>query len=371
MYGLYVDHCILMNKRVSSKSFFDKVFHKNFNLKFLNKTKKKCHRCLDHVTNVDSEIEKTQTQEAKQIHIDIVKQIKNDFVETIETVSKDTRVYTFQLCTPQELPFLTQDESAFHRPLWFFILLIFDGIERETFAYVWNESIGSHGTHEIVSCLHKHLLSNVTKDVKKVILYCDPRGGQNRNIEFSLMLKEMINDEKISNLEVIEQRFFASGHTFNSCDRSFKVIEDQKKKTKEIFSHEKWVDVVSKCKINKTEFNVTEMTEKDFELSTPNIESRKKIKWSMVKAIKYDKNNSQMEVMLCISQTYEKVYLQEKENNTEYKNKKISKQKYDDLQNLLNCIPEKHHNFYKNLKFSFENNLDYALAVGQYLPFII
>lgn len=83
-------------------------------------------------------------------------------------------------------------------------------LKKKHYAYVWNKSIGSYGTQEIVSCLQKHLITNITDDVKKVILYCDPRGVQNRNNDFSLMLKNLINNRKLSNLEMIEQRFFYS-----------------------------------------------------------------------------------------------------------------------------------------------------------------
>lgn len=97
MYKLYVDHCILFNERVSSKSFFGEVSHKNFNLLFLNKAKSECDRCVGHISKVDSETAESQIEEGNAIHVNIAKQIKSEFVESVQQISNDTKVYTFQL----------------------------------------------------------------------------------------------------------------------------------------------------------------------------------------------------------------------------------------------------------------------------------
>lgn len=43
----------------------------------------------------------------------------------------------------------------------------------------------------------------------------------------------------------------------------------------------------------------------------------------------------------------------------------ISKQKYDDLQSLLQYIPNEFHDFYTSLRYTNENDKDFALASRQ------
>lgn len=43
----------------------------------------------------------------------------------------------------------------------------------------------------------------------------------------------------------------------------------------------------------------------------------------------------------------------------------ISKEKFDDLQSLLQFIPGKYHNFYRSLKYTVEPKKDFALASRQ------
>lgn len=56
--------------------------------------------------------------------------------------------------------------------------------------YFWNESIASHGSQEISSCLKKHFDHFIPQDTEKIILYSDACGGQNRNIKTTVMIKK-------------------------------------------------------------------------------------------------------------------------------------------------------------------------------------
>lgn len=42
--------------------------------------------------------------------------------------------------------------------------------------------------------------------------------------------------------------------------------------------------------------------------------------------------------------------------------REITKQKYDDLQQLLDYVPDVYHDFFKNLNFG-EDSFDYSLAI--------
>lgn len=164
--------------------------------------------------------------------------------------------------------------------------------------YVWNETIASRGSQEIASCLYKHFTKYLPKDTQKLFLNSDACSGQNRNIKMSLMLKKMLCDWKHSDLTSIEQHFFMSGHSYNSCDRSFGLIEKQKQLTETIMLPEHWINIMKQAKKNEPKFVVVEMTKDDFLSSRPledQIINRKKttsgekINWLNVQKIIYEK----------------------------------------------------------------------------------
>lgn len=95
------------------------------------------------------------------------------------------------------------------------------------YMYVWNESIASRGGQGIASCLINHLKNYVPSLADNVILYSDSCGGQNRNIKLALLLKRFLAS---SHLKSITQKYFISGHSYNSCDRCYSLIEKYKKK---------------------------------------------------------------------------------------------------------------------------------------------
>lgn len=127
--------------------------------------------------------------------------------------------------------------------------------------YVWSENVASRGGQEVASCLLKHFQNNLPETVKHVILYSDSCGGQNRNIKVALILKHFLAS---SNLDLIEQKFFLSGHSFNSCDQNFGYIEKEQRKYETIYDPDHWVDIIKNTRKTEPKFNVTKMEAKDF-----------------------------------------------------------------------------------------------------------
>lgn len=126
------------------------------------------------------------------------------------------------------------------------------------YMYIWSENIASRGGQEIGSCLLKHFKENVSSDVSKIILYSDSCGGQNRNIKLTMLLKKYLHDLIPENsLTNIEQKYFIPGHSYNSCDRSFGVIERERKKSCNIFTPNDWVELIKNSKKSEPKFHVT------------------------------------------------------------------------------------------------------------------
>lgn len=133
--------------------------------------------------------------------------------------------------------------------MWCYNLCIYDEVHKIAYMYTWDESIGSRGSQEIGSCLIKHFLKYIPHDTKRITLLSDSCGGQNRNIKMAMILKHFLeNIWKHPNLETIEQTFYVSGHSYNSCDRSFALIEKQRKKTENVLVPQHWFNIISQAK---------------------------------------------------------------------------------------------------------------------------
>lgn len=241
--------------------------------------------------------------------------------------------------------------------------------------YVWSENVASRGSQEIGSCLVKHLNEHLPKETKNLLLYSDSCGGQNRNIKLALTLEKflLLHDT----LDSIEQNFFVPGHSFNSCDRSFAVIENAKKKANGIYTPDQWISLIECAKINEPKFMVTKMSSEDF-LSTCELEQmitnrkidedKNKINWLHFRSIRYSKK----EPLVLVANKMARINLKRKGIDEKsfgecampllYPNGRcIDVRKYKDLLELIKYIPNEYHDFYKNLTTDDEQ-IDFGLA---------
>lgn len=243
--------------------------------------------------------------------------------------------------------------------------------------YVWSENVASRGGQEVASCLLKHLKSSVAENTKHVILWSDSCGGQNRNIKVTLLLKKFLSE---SQLDVIEQKFFVPGHSYNSCDRCFSLIEKHKRFVGDIYIPDEWIQAIVESRKSEPKFQVTKMMAKDFVSSQPLeklIVNRKKdvrndkINWFGFRVIRYSRDDlfrfiaEENGVPKLINIQRKGVDLSNfirTEMICLYpEGKTINNLKYNDLIELTKYIPSKYHQFYNNLK-SCADSVDFGLA---------
>lgn len=240
---------------------------------------------------------------------------------------------------------------------------------------MWSEDVASRGRQEIASCLLKHLNNSIEDDTQNVILYSDSCGGQNRNIKLTLMLKRLLSDHP--RLKTITQKFFISGHSFNSCDRSFAVIEKATKTAAGLYTPEQWMSLVAQAKKSEPKFTVIKMEKEDFYGSSrleQMIVNRKKdidknkINWFTFRSFGYSKEhlfslfvNDSIEINIK-KKSVDEASFNECEMEFLYPDGRlIDQKKFQDLQDLLKYIPKENHAFYQNLQFNLLS-VDYGLA---------
>lgn len=306
LYREYAALCRFENRTVLSENVFRDVFNTKFNLAFKPKKTDTCRTC-DRL-NAQMESVKTDHTEMDRLsalkdnHLDIVKKIKkemDDCIEKAKNIENRMEVFTFDLQRSLEVPSISTSEAFYRRMLWVYNLCIYDEVRGKAYMYVWNESIASRGADEVFSCLYKYISEIIPKDTQEIIAFSDTCPGQNRNIKTTTMLKKILASWPNQKLQRIEQRFFASGHSYNACDRCFSVIERQKKVSELVLIPQHWVNIISQAKKKDPTFTVVEMRRKDFVSSArlQNIitnrkkdRAGKKINWLRIQRIIYERS---------------------------------------------------------------------------------
>lgn len=243
--------------------------------------------------------------------------------------------------------------------------------------YMWHEAIAGRGANEIASCLYDHILK-MPNTVHEIVYYSDSCQGQNKNSHVIAMFLKAISE--VEHLTKIDHKLLEVGHTHMECDVDHSLIE-KKKKSRDIpiYHPHDWYQLVRSTG-KKQQFVVHEMAQKQFFDFAGTLKSkliyRKKnkngeiFKLHDVKWFQYNKNESgtfrykhtldeDVPFSSCSFIRNKKWSLQDVQLEERYKQECfISKEKKNDLLDLLPLIPPVFHAFYKNLKTEDTETID-------------
>lgn len=376
MYREYKMVCEFQQRVCLSEFIFRRTFNYEFNLAFKRRKTDTCKKCDELKTTART---KDVSAEVRQ-HDESVAKVKKQFLDDISVGAgshERIQCFTFDLQKTLETPSLSTNVAYYKRQLWTYNLCVYDEIHMIAYMYIWSENIASRGAQEIGSALIYHLKHHLPSTTDHIILHSDSCGGQNRNIKITLMLKKFLCDE--GSIARIEQKYFIPGHSYNSCDRSFGLIEKQKKQTENIFCPQNWANLIQRAKKNEPKFVVTQLSEADF-VSTKQLENlivnrkktknNEKINWFTIRKIVNNVSEPFM-IDLEIDGDDETKSIDISKKNVTVEDfvqsvmcqltvRLISKEKYDDLISLLKYIPSEYHDFYVQLRH--KNNEDSTVA---------
>lgn len=386
MYREYVAVTEFRQRTVLSEYMFREIFNTKFNLTFKRPKTDTCKTCDEIHAKINSgnlSYEELERQEKlRNDHHQSVNTKKMKFERDVKSAKESNgkiQCYTFDLQKTLETPSLSTSVAYYKRQLWTYNLCVYDEANEKAYMYMWSENVASRGANEIASCLIRHIRNFAPGDVEEIILYSDSCGGQNRNIKMTMHLKKLLTS--LVNVNTITQKFFISGHSYNSCDRCFGVIEIQKKVTQDIFSPTHWENLVREAKKKDPKFEVVHMTRNHFYSSQQLLKlivnrkissENEKINWHHIKSIRHIKdkpfamyiklfqNDDELLVNFHKNGVVHRMLVDvELENLSEIK---IAKEKYEDLLSLLRYIPSEYHEFYQNISHKSESVGDYSLA---------
>lgn len=300
MYQLYKEECVRSNKKAVTSSLYRKIFNNQYNLSFFHPKNDQCSTCViyeGHVSgnSVTPDIEKkykehqSRKEEARREKADDKSRANTD---------KSYHVSTFDLQAVLSVPCSLVGDLYYKRKLSCYNLSFYNLGSGSVQCYLWDESQGGRGSCDIGTCLYYYIssIASGVSPVKTVTLYSDTCGGQNRNqftaaaLHYTLM--------SLPNLQVINHKFFESGHSQMESDSVHAAIETAKKKTK-VYVPSQWETVVNFAR-RQNPYLVVPMKYsdfKDFKLLAKNqyknmkVDIRgQRISWSAVKWIQIKKD---------------------------------------------------------------------------------
>lgn len=387
MYREYVLKCEFSNRTPLTEHMFRTIFNTEHNLEFKRPATDVCITCKEFEIKLANPNvtfnDKCILENLQLIHWNAVEKKLQGFhkyIEEAKNSNEAVQVFTMDLQKTLETPLLNVSVAYYKRSLWTYNFCIYNESEKKGFMYIWHEANASRGADEISSCVKIHIEKYVSEKTKKIIIFSDACGGQNKNIKTTLMLKKILCGNKT--VEEIQQHFFLSGHSRNACDRAFALIERQRKITEDIFVPDHWYNLISQSKKTEPKFVVNKMQCIDFyssdELKKLIVNRKKsinnkKINWHDIDTIINRQNDPfSLYVKLKEDSSVHKIDLQKKNVtkvmfsdiallHTSKNGREITKEKHDDLMSLLKFIPPKYHRFYQNLRGAEEVE-DYGLA---------
>ncbi|XP_067646248.1 uncharacterized protein [Eurosta solidaginis] len=366
-----------------SRPFFSGILKNEFNLTFKHSSSGKCMTCNEFNLMLKkenlTENERNSIWEDQKLHNQLAQQIQKEFLEDIKKAKLEdkTVVIVFDLQKALETPSFSSNIAFDKRQLWTYNLCIVNEVDGhdKVYMYVWSENMASRGADEIASCIIKHFRMHLLGDMKHIILYSNSCGGLNRSLKITLLIKHFLAN---SDIDLIEQKFFLSGHNYNMCDKQFLIIERIAEMYQCIETPDKWIDIIRIAKQTHPQFTVTKMEICDFisaeELNKLIINVKKYLNNEKIRKIQNHRAHPMTIFAFDDFKVMKKIEINR--NNVSDDALKlastpllfplgrpISDAKFSDLMKLMEFIGPEHRQFYENLQKD-ANAKDYGLASG-------
>ncbi|CAF4946988.1 unnamed protein product [Pieris macdunnoughi] len=378
LYALYVEFCAEKNipkENVAKAWLYRHIFKNEYNLGFNPPANDTCDDCDGFVIktkNTTDVIDKNAIKAEHDKHLQeshLRYSLKGfDKVDAIESHgSKKMLTVDLQKCLPT--PYLTNSQSFYLRKLWTFNFTIMDSVAKESWCFMWDETVAGRGGNEMASGLVKFFEQLEDVRLEEVTIWSDNCAGQNKNISVMMAYLWILSNQ---NIKIINHKYLLKGHTHMEVDVIHSIIEREKKKIQEFPIVTPWQQFIKSCSKN-AKISVVNMETDSFKefsafcegLSAPFVhrkksESGETVPYSNIVWMQFRKEHmgSMFYKTSFQDEMFSEVsFIRNKRKGFSMPTPKpirdtlrpISKLKYNDLQKSLQWIPSMFHDFYKNL----------------------
>ena len=148
------------------------------------------------------------------------------------------------------LPNISTNDVYYRRQLSFYSFNIHILSTGQSFFYCYTESVGKKGSDEVASLLHDFIFTKLDPSVKRLDIFCDSCGGQNKNYTIIRLLHYITATTK--RLDFIKLTFPIRGHSYLECDRNMALINQHARAE----LPEDWITVFENARCKPSHFKV-------------------------------------------------------------------------------------------------------------------
>lgn len=214
----------------------------------------------------------------------------------LATSDPSVEVLCFDYQQNMPLPHVPAGDVFYKRQLWVFNFAIYAASTGKTTCYMYDEMKGKKGQNEVVSFLDHYITNKMSPTVDKLMLFSDNCSAQNKNHTIVEYLFTLV---KKGRFQTIKHYFPIPGHSFLPCDRSFGLIEKQKRKKERIYVPSEWERMVSNTCRKFSVISVSQDMILNFSLSFDSVfkksvtnASKEKFSISKYRLFEYDSSHS-------------------------------------------------------------------------------
>lgn len=353
-----------------SLSFYKRIFYKDFNLKFKVPKKDTCYKCDYYLAKIKTVTgsDHMMLEEWHEEHLKEAERLSAQMHKDLENAKTDADLETlpYDMQKILQAPKVPTGIIYYKRQLNLYNFGIHVGSSGQGIFNIWLEFEASKGTQEVGSSLKKYIES-IRRPIKRLILWSDSCGGQNRSIKLVLMMIHILHNHR--SLQSISLRYLQSGHSYLPNDSEFGDAECYMKQYPEIYTDEQYIDLMKNCRTEK-KFIVNRMSSKDF-FSVKNLEaaitnrkkdiSNQKINWLDTHEILLEKSQPTIiKMKKKFDDDFQSVNIAKAGSQLDFKNvvldelwpegRPLSKEKVKDLKEIMSLVPDEYKYFYEFLE---------------------
>lgn len=252
MYRLYLLERDITDPATATLRQYRDVFNTFFNISFFKPKKDQCSQCAEW-KRTEANAESYNLHQNSKAHVRELKKQDKIFSRD-SSQGSNQRVLT---CDKQKVLYCPKSEMGefyYKRKVSVYNFTIFDCTLKEGHLYVWDETCGKKGSDETSSSLESYIESIISKGVKKIIIYSDSCGGQNKNKFLFTMYYALALRHEVT----IIHRYLEKGHTQMECDSVHARVEKKIKK-EDIFAPSQYYGFMKSAKVKKPKYTVHEL----------------------------------------------------------------------------------------------------------------
>lgn len=235
MYHLYLEECQINGvpkENMAKEWLYAEILNYEYNYAFKSPDTDTCDKCDSFKLQLQE-----ATQESRQTLQETYDKHLSDANNRYKLKSEDKNrarlnhnlekvvMIDLQKCLPT--PDLQNSQSFYSLKLWTYNLTINDSTSQSSFCMMWDETVSGRGGNEVASCIIKWVESEVG-GIQELTFWSDNCPSQNRNIMLVMCYFWIMKIKP--EIQVINHKFLARGHTHLEADSDHALIERERKK---------------------------------------------------------------------------------------------------------------------------------------------